>query len=124
MTEEEQKAIELLKEEPGYTLDYYIRENAIDIVLNLINKQQKELDLKDKVNKAITYNFEKTVDKLEIAYKVIDLMAEKINDAYFEENDFYLWYEKILGVQKEENYNYMKNILKQYFYKKVEEEND
>lgn len=56
MTEEEQKAIELLKHEPDYSLSYYKRENAIDIVLNLIQKQDTEIN---KLNNAI-----KQLDKL------------------------------------------------------------
>lgn len=44
MNEEEKKAIELLKQPPDFSLSYYKRENAIDIVLNLIEKQQKEIE--------------------------------------------------------------------------------
>ena len=44
MSEEEKKAIELLKQPPDFSLRYYERENAIDIVLNLIEKQQKEIE--------------------------------------------------------------------------------
>lgn len=43
---------------------------------------------------------------------VIDLMAEKINEAYFEENDFYLWFEKIFGIIPKGNYE---EKIKQYF---------
>ena len=42
MSEEEKKAIELLNQEPDYSLSYYKREKAIDIVLNLIDRLQKE----------------------------------------------------------------------------------
>ena len=42
--DEEKKAIELLKQEPDFSLNYYNRENAIDIVLNLIEKQSKEIE--------------------------------------------------------------------------------
>lgn len=41
MNEEEKKAIELLKKEPDFSLNYYLRENAIDIVLNLIKNNKK-----------------------------------------------------------------------------------
>lgn len=48
MSEEEKEAIKLLKQEPDFSLSYYKREHAIDIVLNLIEKQQKEIeDLKE-----------------------------------------------------------------------------
>lgn len=46
--------------------------------------------------------------------KQIDLMAEKINEAYFEENDFYLWFEKIFGIIPKGNY---KEEIKQHFEK-------
>ena len=50
MTDEEKKAIELLKQEPDYSLRYYERENAIDIVINLIQKQDTEISiLKQKI---------------------------------------------------------------------------
>ena len=77
MSEEEKKAIELLKQEPDYSLSYYKRENAIDIVLKLIEKQQKEIeDLKDFISK-----LQATKDRL---------------DAYDKENTF-----KIEKQQKE-----------------------
>lgn len=44
LSEEEKQAIEILKQEPDFSLSYYKREKAIDIVLNLINKQQKEIE--------------------------------------------------------------------------------
>lgn len=59
MTEEEKKAIELLKQEPDYSLSYYYRENAIDIVLKLLEKQESEIN---KLN------------------NVIDKMAEILNN--------------------------------------------
>jgi hypothetical protein len=44
MSEEEKEAIELLKQPPDFSLSYYKREHAIDIVLNLIEKHQKEIE--------------------------------------------------------------------------------
>ena len=44
MNEEEKKAIELLKQPPDFSLSYYKRENAIDTILNLIEKQKNIID--------------------------------------------------------------------------------
>ena len=44
MTDKEKKAIELLKQPPDFSLSYYKRENAIDTILNLIEKQSKEIE--------------------------------------------------------------------------------
>ena len=45
MTDKEKKAIELLKQPIDFSLSYYYkRENAIDTILNLIEKQQKEIE--------------------------------------------------------------------------------
>lgn len=47
-------------------------------------------------------------------------MAKKINQAYFDENDFQIWFDKMLGVQKKPDYGYVVDIIKQYFRKKAE----
>ena len=45
MTDKEKKAIELLKQPVDFSLSYYYkRENAIDTILNLIEKQSKEME--------------------------------------------------------------------------------
>ena len=44
MTDKEKKAIELLKQPSDFSLSYYKRENAIDTILNLIEKQSKEIE--------------------------------------------------------------------------------
>lgn len=51
--------------------------------------------------------------------KQIDLMADKINEAYCNENSFYLWFEKTFG-SPDGNY---KSKIKQYFEKLVKGEN-
>lgn len=48
---------------------------------------------------------------------VIDLMAEKINEGYCNENFFWCWFEKNFGKREAD---YTKEI-KQYFERKVEE---
>lgn len=108
MTEEEKKAIE--RAEFLVSIPTYLEKDMCKNLLNYIDKLQKELDLKDKENKAVTYNFEKTVDKLEIAYKVIDLMIEQI------EKDTEWYYGEFDNKNTKE--------IKEYFFKKVEEENE
>lgn len=59
--------------------------------------------------------------ELEKKEKIIDLMSEKLNQAYFEEYDFDEWFEeKICPVQQKIDYGYVADIIKQYFEKKVE----
>lgn len=50
MSEEEKEAIKLLKQEPDFSLSYYKREKAIEIVLNLISKLQNELEQEKEKN--------------------------------------------------------------------------
>lgn len=50
MTEEEKKAIEYFKEERKYLYKYSTEHDKnTDIILNLINKQQKEIEKKGKI---------------------------------------------------------------------------
>lgn len=53
---------------------------AIKIMLNLIENQQSE------IQKLKTSDYKQS--------KIIDLMAEKIDESYFDENNFELWFEK------------------------------
>ena len=79
---EEKEAIKILKQEPDFSLSYYKRERAIDIVLNLIEKQQKEISRlqknyisKDKIREKIKeYNVPifDILDKLPIMPKTIE----------------------------------------------------
>lgn len=65
-------------------------------------------------------NFIKIIKKDKQIYK----MAKKINEAYFESGDFEEWFEnKICKVQKYEDYTYLEKDIKQYFERKVENEN-
>lgn len=51
--------------------------------------------------------------------KIIDEMAKKLNQAYFDEDKFSLWFEKIMGVQQKMDYGYVVDLIKQYFEMKV-----
>ena len=71
---------------------------SLDTVLNLVNKQLSEIKEKD---------------------KQINLMAKKLNQAYFEEDKFCVWFEKMMGVQKKMDYGYVVDLIKQYFEKQA-----
>lgn len=93
MTKEQEEAIEDLKSlSPS--------ESSIDKVLFLIKEQQKENKKKD---------------------KIIEKMAEKLNQAYFDEDKFCIWFEKMMGVQQKMDYGYVVDLIKQYFENKVKE---
>lgn len=54
--------------------------------------------------------------------KQIDLMAKRLNQAYFDEDKFCKWFEKIMGVQQRMDYGYVVDLIKQYFAGLVEKE--
>ena len=103
---EEQKAIERLTKAQNdiwYATLYSQEEQDKDIqtVLNLIQKQEEEIEKKD---------------------KIIDLIAKKINQAYFEEMEFEEWFEtKVMKVQEKADYGYVVPLIKEYFGKTVED---
>lgn len=110
MNDEEKKAIEDLR---GYLkwndkngFSRLPRDNHIETVLNLISKLQKELDKKNICLRACEDNLIKERQLRIKQDKVIDLMAEYLN-----ENNREFWTDDI-------------EETKQYFFKKVEEEND
>lgn len=83
MTEEEKEAIKILKQEPDFSLSYYKRERAIDIVLNLIEKQQKEIkELKWKENEQKELLKYKT-DRIDQQQKEIEELEKKCNNKYY-----------------------------------------
>lgn len=131
MTTEPKEAINLVKNftkmdfnnSMGWT-GYYDTElkelqQAIEIVLNLIQEQQTKLKRLDK--EAQSY-FETTIkqaqtfdSQLQKKDKMIDLMARKLNQAYFDEDKFCTWFEKMMGVQQKMDYGYVVDLIKQYF---------
>lgn len=87
---------------------YFIQ--AIDTVLQALEEREMlYIKLLAKgINESISYN-KKNEEELELLndgwkirekelLNIIKLMAEKINQAYFEENDFYTWFEKEFGI--------------------------
>lgn len=74
-----------------------------------LDKMEKSLKLMEELEKEI-----------EEKYMEIILMSEKINQAYFEENDFYLWFEKEFGILPNGHYE---EIIRNYFEKIVKRKN-
>ena len=78
LSDEEKKAIELLKQPPDFSLSYYKRENAIDTILNLIEKQYKEIEeLK---------NITKSYDSFLGDEKIVIADKKFFVNGYFQEN--------------------------------------
>lgn len=103
--------------------------NDIETVLNLLKKKDKEIknweyhctvDLEREITELNNENFEYKAE-LKKKDKIIDLMAKKLNQAYFEGDKFERWLNKIMGVQEKMDYGYVVPLIKQYFEKKVEE---
>ena len=125
MTNEQRGAIEICKEKiiesfydfPNPT-SIELKDTdveAIEIVLSLIKEQQEKIAKYEKIYKEYDcYRWVKELDKRD---KQIDLMAEKINEGYCNENFFWNWFEKNFGKREAD---YTKEI-KQYFERKVEE---
>ena len=67
--------------------------------------------------------FEKQNSEINKKDKIIDLMAKKLNQAYFDEDKFELWFERMMGVQEKMDYGYVVDLIKQYFERKVEDGN-
>lgn len=155
MTEEEKKAIEIVKEIKNIkfkvTSSFYSsgtislnteEKEAIDTVLNLVTKLEKENEKKDReitkyknmyeVEHEIHQKRNEQLDRKERGIEkakqqliekdeIIKLMARKINEAYFEETDFYTWFEEIFGIIPKNDYS--KKIV-EYFEKLAKEKGE
>jgi hypothetical protein len=71
---EEKEAIKLLKQEPDFSLSYYKREYAIDIVLKLVEKQQKEIEELQKDKKVLIKNYDKVLGTFISKDKIIEIL--------------------------------------------------
>ena len=86
LSDEEKKAIELLKKQPDFSLSYYKRENAIDTILNLIEKQYKEIEeLKNqeatqrKINDLLVQRYSNSISLQKIKDKI-----EEVKDGTYD----------------------------------------
>lgn len=110
MNDEEKEIIERIQQDSTF------RERNL---LRIIEKQQAEIeDCKKCILRDEVHNY---IEELEKKDKIIHLMAEKLNQAYFEEDDFEEWFEKMLGVQKQIDYGYVVDLIKQYFERRIEQ---
>lgn len=134
MTTEQKEATDLVKcftkknfsNENGWT-GYYDTElkelqQAIEIVLNLIQEQEKEVEVARNITKEMNNDVKKLITECKKKKRIIDLMAKKLNQAYFDEDKFCIWFEKMMGVQQKMDYGYVVDLIKQYFERKVEDE--
>ena len=105
MTEEEKKAVEFVKKRTKELKKYAKRENELvydDIILNLIDKLQKESKELTKSNKTLN--------------KIVDSMAKHI----YISGDYACLYEECDDNMDRE----CEDCIKEYFYKKVKETKD
>lgn len=67
-----------------------------------------------------------TLNLIQKQDKIIDKMAEKINQAYFDEENMYIWFEKKIlpknefGLCEHKDLGTRKTRIKEYFKKEVE----
>lgn len=88
----------------------YIKTLAKDLNETIKNKEKNKEDL-DLLNEGWKIREKELLN-------IIKLMAEKINQAYFEENDFYTWFEEEFGIIPKGHYN--EKIIN-YFIKLIKE---
>ncbi len=92
---------------------------TIETVLNILKEKNTEIEKLKKDFKIVDEECNRLERKEAEQDKMIDEMTIKINEAYFKENDFWLWFERIFGIKSEGNYT---EEIKQYFEKISKEE--
>lgn len=121
MNEEEKKAIKSMKRFVECKQDMTaVTASEMKTVLNLLEKKDKKIeDWKMEYNHWCQLAIDRKKE-LENKNKIIDLMAKKLNQAYFEGDNFETWFDKIMGVQEKMDYGYVVPLIKQYFERKIE----
>lgn len=121
MNEEEKKAIKSMKRFVECKQDMTaVTASEMKTVLNLLEKKDKKIeDWKMEYNHWCQLAIDRKKE-LENKDKIIDLMAKKLNQAYFEGDNFETWFDKIMGVQEKMDYGYVVPLIKQYFERKIE----
>lgn len=115
------------QEDSIYAIKFAVMQQQIDKLKkhnnNLLKKLRNRVKEVKKLQKYSLYKkeFSRLNKQLQNKDQIIDLMAKKINEAYFEQDDFELWFDKIIGVQEEMEYEYLVPIVKQYFQNKAKE---
>lgn len=102
-----------------------IRDLSLLKLVDIISKLQKENEELEKYKKAYeleTYERQKFIDELEIWKKIAEKLASKLNEAYFEQNDFWLFFEKEILKGIEADYGYVGDVIIDWARKEVKEE--
>ena len=89
----------------------YIKTLAKDLNETIKNREKNKEDL-DLLNEGWKIREKELIN-------IINLMSEKINQAYFDENDFYEWFEKEFGIIPKGHYeekiiNHCMKLTKEY----------
>lgn len=120
MTTEQKEAIEYLEESVLIYKNTLPKiSKAIETVLNLIQEQEKEIEASRQITTEMNNDVKKLIIECKKKNKIINLMAKKLNQAYFDEDKFCIWFEKMMGVQQKMDYGYVVDLIKQYFETKV-----
>ena len=82
----------------------------------------KELEKYKKAYELETYERQKFIDELETWKKIAEKLASKLNEAYFEQNDFLLFFEKEILRGIEADYGYVGDVIIDWARKEVENE--
>ena len=84
--------------------------------------QNKELEKYKKAYELETYERQKFIDELDTWKKIAEKLASKLNEAYFEQNDFWLFFEKEILKGIEADYGYVGDVIIDWARKEVENE--
>lgn len=127
MTKEQKEAIETMQHWIEYAKQNKDKINKVDeligiqeTVLNLIQEQEKEIEASRQITTEMNNDVKKLITECKKKNRIINLMAKKLNQAYFDEDKFCIWFEKMMGVQQKMDYGYVVDLIKQYFERKVE----
>jgi plasmid maintenance system antidote protein VapI len=92
-----------------------VEKEAIEIMNHWIEYEKQN---KDKINRAeeLIEIQETILDIINKKDKIITEMAKKINEAYCQENSFFIWFEENFGIRNEGDYS---KEIKNYFNGKV-----
>lgn len=116
MSEEEKKAIETLNKDKSRQLAWgdvaIIDTESIDIILKLINKQQKQLKDEKIYSRRLALQAQKYFEKLILQDKIINKMSEYIDFRKMNFNCLRLYSEDV----------HQKIYIREYFTKLIEEE--
>ena len=130
MTTEQKEAVETMQHWIEYAKQNKDKINKVDeligiqeTVLNLIQEQEKEIEASRQITTEMNNDVKKLITECKKKNRIINLMAKKLNQAYFDEDKFCIWFEKMMGVQQKMDYGYVVDLIKQYFERKVEDEN-